>query len=255
MRSLKHDMMYDDHKPPHTPIVTAQIPPTHTMISKYHTMIPPPHKMDVSSQDECFEEQGAALMTEKPEYKVGDAPGTRRKEEKSSSLMKKCSYTKGGKCREHGTGAREKLITTSTNVIGPDGGITVKREKKKIFVCDVTKKTQPQTSKTVKKTTASSKTTSTPEDNPADIISVGKEERHGDIIKDKRRLKQSTLSFKKTTPTLKTTPVVEDNPHDILNDTVGKGERFCDVKFYTRSEGATTTQCEDRGIRHEEDEQ
>ena len=113
----------------------------------------------------------------------------------------------------------------------------------------------------MKKTTASSKTTSTTEDNPADIISVGKEERHGDIIKDKRKLIQPTLSFKKTTSykkttsTLKTTPVVEDNHHDILNDTVRKGERFCDVKFYTLSEGATTTQCEDRGIRHEEDEQ
>ena len=45
------------------------------------------------------------MKNEIPGDKDGDAPDARRKEEKSSSLTverRKCSYTKGGKCREHG---------------------------------------------------------------------------------------------------------------------------------------------------------
>ena len=143
-------------------------------------------------------------------------------------------------------------------VIGPDGKLTVKKGIKHFFVCDINKdkKKQTQTSRSVKKTTASSKTIPSSEDNPSDItITVGKEERHGDIITDNKRLKQSTLSFMKTASSLKTTPVVEDNPHDISNDTVRKGERFSDLKFYTPSEGTTTTQYEDKGISHGRDEQ
>ena len=43
------------------------------------------------------------MMNEIPENKAGDAPDARRKEEKPSSLTierRKCSYTKGGKCRD-----------------------------------------------------------------------------------------------------------------------------------------------------------
>ena len=103
------------------------------------------------------------MKNERPGDKNGDAPDVRRKEEKSSSLTverRKCTYTKGGKCREHGAGAKERWKPTSTNVIGPDGKLTVKKGIKYFFVCDINKdkKKQTQTSRSVKKTTASSKT-------------------------------------------------------------------------------------------------
>ena len=257
--SLKKEGMYDDHNSPFTAIVTAQTPPTHTVMSKYHVRRPPSPVKEVCSKEEEDEDQGAPVMIVKPRDKDEDAPDARRKEVKPSSLIvdrKKCSYTKGGKCREHGAGAREKTISTSTNVIGPDGKLTVKRGKKTIFVCDINRE---KTSRSVQKTTASSKTRPSPEDNPPNIKNKGgKEEKRGDIIADKKILKQSTLSFMKTTPVmkttsiLKTTPVLEDNPHDIPNDTVEKGERFRDLNFYTLSEGTTTTHCEDRSMSHEE---
>ena len=62
-------------------------------------------------------------------------------------------------------------------MIGPDGKLTVKKGIKYFFVCDITKdkKKQTQTSRSVKKTTASLKTIPSSEDNLSDItITVGK---------------------------------------------------------------------------------
>ena len=133
----------------------------------------------------------------------------------------------------HGAGAIEKSIPTSTNVIGPDGKIIVKRGKKNIFVCDISKDKRKQT-QTVTKTTASLNIPQSSEDNCPDITIKA---RQGDITRDKKKLKQTMISFKKTTSSLKTTPLVEDNPLDISPDTVQQGERFSDMKRYTPSMG------------------
>ena len=132
----------------------------------------------------------------------------------------------------HGAGAIEKSIPTSTNVIGPDGKIIVKRGKKNIFVCDINKDKRKQT-QTLTKTTASLNIQSS-EDNCPDITIKA---RQGDITRDKKKLKQTMISFKKTTSSLNTTPLVEDNPLDISPDTVQQGERFSDMKRYTPSMG------------------
>ena len=127
----------------------------------------------------------------------------------------------------------EKSIPTSTNVIGPDGKIIVKRGKKNIFVCDISKDKRKQT-QTVTKTTASLNIPQSSEDNCPDITIKATQ---GDITRDKKKLKQTMISFKKTTSSLKTTPLVEDNPLDISLDTVQQGERFSDMKRYTPSMG------------------
>ena len=106
----------DDQHSPHTPrdIVTNQLPPIPAIKKtafKYRVRRPPPSTKEVTTDGRLAEAVGGEVMAGPPRDRPEDAPDATQPDRGSSSLTqekKTCGYRKGGVCKEHGPGAKER---------------------------------------------------------------------------------------------------------------------------------------------------
>ena len=101
----------DDQQCPHTPGDIARSQPIKKTEFKYRVRRPPPPPKEVSTDGRLAEAVGGAVTTGPPRDRPEDAPDAMQPDRGSSSLTlgkKTCPYRKGGVCKEHGPGAKER---------------------------------------------------------------------------------------------------------------------------------------------------
>ena len=134
----------DDQQCPLTPgdIVRSQPQPISAIRNKefkYRVSRPPPPPKEVSTDGRLAEAAGGAGMTGPAMDRPDDAPDTMPPVKGPSSLTvgkKTCPYRKGGLCKEHGPGGKERWKPVYKLVTDEAGRQTTVSSKKYFLVCD-----------------------------------------------------------------------------------------------------------------------
>ena len=63
----------------------------------------------------------------------------------AATEVRKCIFTKGGRCKYHGEGARKVPVMSKVPVVGADGVKTTKSVKKYVWKCDINRQGRKMT--------------------------------------------------------------------------------------------------------------
>ena len=76
---------------------------------------------------------------------IGEEEPTQEEVIPANAEVKKCIFTKGGRCKHNGEGARKVPVMSKVPVVGADGVKTTKSVKKYVWKCDINRQGRKMT--------------------------------------------------------------------------------------------------------------